>query len=509
MILLNRGDYMQFYFYNYNKKSNSTAIPPANNAVSKTVKLKAPTTEENPTIILEGIHNFNYAYAPSWSRYYYVTEHIILDNNRTELHLVTDVLATYRSEIYNFNTLILRQPTVDNSVIDDLLIPSLNETTYVQTTQTAFNSSGCFVLSVASSANVESNKGTPTAVNYVLTTSQFRDVCARLFDPVSYGTDEAIGTTMDIALQTICNPNQYILKATWFPFSTSELGTMTQPLKVGWIILSKGETDNYAVCPFQFKKLSVTVPPLISVSSGESWKKSADFTECKLYVPHVGVLDIPLTFADNTLTVEYMIDIYTGGCTVYVKSGNFVIATANGQVGYSMQINSMNYTFPEFNIGTALRMGISYFSSVKPETSISGTFLNPLNVFTGDPVTDAYVSQNKTYENLSETSDIKTGIQNALASALTPTPTSIGSTSSRGWCVYYPEIVSYTRYHAPINATAIHSVAGYATNRYTSIKNINQTGYYKFGYADFMATNSTPQERANIANILKGGFWYE
>lgn len=55
---------------------------------------------KSPILFVRGHYsNFNYVYVPDLKRYYYVDDVTIITNNYYELHLIEDVLYTYRDDI--------------------------------------------------------------------------------------------------------------------------------------------------------------------------------------------------------------------------------------------------------------------------------------------------------------------------------------------------------------------------------------------------------------------------
>lgn len=93
---------MNVYLFNINddprnlEKSIPAVLPAPIQA-----KLQDAIAYENPVILIEsGITDANYAYIPDLgNRYYYITEVVQVRRGLAELHLVVDVLQTYRTAI--------------------------------------------------------------------------------------------------------------------------------------------------------------------------------------------------------------------------------------------------------------------------------------------------------------------------------------------------------------------------------------------------------------------------
>ena len=91
-------------------------ITDANNKVSKsfspsltlTGTLRAPSDIIDPVITIESesVPNYNYAYIPEFSRYYYIDNITSIVNNIWQLSMHVDVLNTYSVQIKSLNALI-------------------------------------------------------------------------------------------------------------------------------------------------------------------------------------------------------------------------------------------------------------------------------------------------------------------------------------------------------------------------------------------------------------------
>ena len=92
---------MQLQLYrNFSKKENSTKIPNPNTATVVEVTMKQSTSLDNPVFILQGVDlDVNYCHLIN-GRYYFVNDIVLGNNNIYELHCSTDILATYRNEIF-------------------------------------------------------------------------------------------------------------------------------------------------------------------------------------------------------------------------------------------------------------------------------------------------------------------------------------------------------------------------------------------------------------------------
>ena len=89
-----------------------------------TAHIKDDTSIISPSIILSykkisTLKKCNYLYIPSMGRYYYVNDIVLKQGGIYELKCHVDVLMTYKGDIKNITTLILRQENVNNPYIED------------------------------------------------------------------------------------------------------------------------------------------------------------------------------------------------------------------------------------------------------------------------------------------------------------------------------------------------------------------------------------------------------
>lgn len=120
---------MQVKFYNCKddpKKLKKTLT----NETSFSVVLQANTTLLNPSILLNGAQfrdfvNLNYAYIPTFKRYYFVGDPTFLPGDMIEIPLSVDVLFSNKSTISSLSTLIERQEYKVNRYMTDSLLPTV------------------------------------------------------------------------------------------------------------------------------------------------------------------------------------------------------------------------------------------------------------------------------------------------------------------------------------------------------------------------------------------------
>lgn len=109
---------MQINFYNRTNDADHV-VKTTSNYQRVDGTLKNNCSKSNPTIIIsEGIRSKNYAYIPTFDRWYYITDYVILDKQRIEVHMKCDVLMSFADQIKKATAVIVRdgkkQGTVSN-----------------------------------------------------------------------------------------------------------------------------------------------------------------------------------------------------------------------------------------------------------------------------------------------------------------------------------------------------------------------------------------------------------
>lgn len=101
------------------------------------------------------------------------------------------------------------------------------------------------------------------------------------------------------------------------------------------------------------KSLNVASTQFVEVDCGiinvnEYWGAYLDYspyTQCQIYLPYIGIRPISVDeIMGKSVNVRYHVDILTGACCCFIKCGDSVLYTFNGQCSIPIPINSANYT---------------------------------------------------------------------------------------------------------------------------------------------------------------------
>lgn len=127
--------------------------------------VKEPCTITQPYFIIEYKADrlgYNYAYIPSWGRYYFIDNITVLKGCRMILNCTVDVLYTYRDSIKYLQCCVTRQENMQEPFLADEqmtfletydVISKYGTLTHFLSAENLTSSSKCFVLGVSGGAN--------------------------------------------------------------------------------------------------------------------------------------------------------------------------------------------------------------------------------------------------------------------------------------------------------------------------------------------------------------------
>lgn len=105
------------------KSQNNKLVKTYMNETEFEGKLREECNIISPTFILKcpisKLVNFNYAYIPSFKRYYYIKNINSIKSNLTEIDLTVDVLMSHKDDIRECSGVVSRQEYNFNKYLDD------------------------------------------------------------------------------------------------------------------------------------------------------------------------------------------------------------------------------------------------------------------------------------------------------------------------------------------------------------------------------------------------------
>lgn len=315
---------MQFKFYTFNKRKNSTKLPDSTGKTLE-VQIKSPSSVIEPVIELSATntpYNYNYAYCPEYSRYYYVKDWTF-DKGLWIGSLTVDPLASFRSNILNYSAFIERAKDHFDNMINDNLLSQKQEITIATTHKflDIFSEDGRFLVNV-NGANTTVT-GTTT---FALTRSGMRGFVAGLYDSSSWSDIFADGF-----MKGVFNPLDYVNWIKWIPLSGDALEPVlgqAQDLKIGfWTVQDPGSgsidgghnLQARAVTSWGITKAYAIQNINDTATKFNDWRdNNGNYTKYHMYIPAYGNYEIAPEIYNlyEKINVYYDIDLLTCSCNI-------------------------------------------------------------------------------------------------------------------------------------------------------------------------------------------------
>lgn len=336
-------------FYTFNKRNNSTKKP-TGTYKNYNVDFKGPVSILTPII---RIHDsafsitYNYCYIPTLGRYYFITD-IISDKGFWEIELKCDVLASYKTQIGNISTYVLRSAAqMDGNVIDTIYPVKANEDAHKvygnfgtysdETTITdPFRLHGaayCYVLGVAARTNTIACQAGST-VYYVMSSTQMQKFMEYLMTDVSEWSDISLSLYDEGVQRALLNPIQYIQSCVMFPFGAVKITNCTATHTIRFGTYTYNDPDEYVAAILYVGDNTSTGPTCqtggtIDVTRHPQadtrgmYLNGSPFTEYYVHIGPAGDFQInPNSFIDldiDTLTVTMKWDLTSGLCRIRIE----------------------------------------------------------------------------------------------------------------------------------------------------------------------------------------------
>lgn len=361
---------IQVNFYkNFNKKQNSTLQPAATASHDTfTCNIKDGCSVSAPVLDVLSVRGnpaalgYNYAYIPSFKRYYFITEwRYILGVWQCSMHV--DVLASFKTDIGSLRKYVLRSASAYDLDISDTRYPSKTEIT--QTIQAGNNPftlmvnvdnvlqpCGFFILGLVGlrpSVNVPCIGG----VNYYLLTGAemvefinflMSDTFAGIID------DPTAGLTTGVA-KAVVNPIDYIISCMYIPMRINGVSERVQP-KIGWWNTSPlsngcaaiGSGDTSAMVKAPTSLLSTFIVDHHPQYSRGHYLDLEPYSRYSFYLEPWGSinLDAALVSKYNTISYDIVVDLITGlGRLSILGNGSQILTNSFAQVGVPVQISQI------------------------------------------------------------------------------------------------------------------------------------------------------------------------
>ena len=488
-------------YKNFAKKTNSTKQPG-----SATLEYDCDLAEGSgvltPRILMRGSNpiQFNYGYLDFYKRYYYINNWRY-NAGIWSAELQVDPLASWKTQIGQQNLYILRAASAYNGRIVDAAYPIRAGKTAaigqmaagsVNPFAASYNT-GYFVVGI-----VNTDTGAIGAVSYyVFTPAQFKTLVNKLMGDVSvYGVTDI----SDELTKILANPFQYVVSATWLPFSPPTGGSVST-LKIGWwdFNIPCAKLSGYTLAGFSGPTINVPKHP--DALNRGYYLLTEPYSEYYLDLPPWGAFSLPADKLVDTdaISCYSSVDCITGVGTLWITplNSNAIITTIQGQIGVPVELAQLA---PSIN--NALNQAITAAESVTPSYNSDA---NVKTVDIGGHVINlpASAAPSNSSDNLQF--DIKSIVSNVATMIMSKWCPAQTLGNNGGFMAGYrdPKLYAWFAYQTTMdNAEKGRPICDRMT--------INQlSGFVQCGETDISIAAAYKTEIDMIKTYLSTGFYYE
>lgn len=161
---------------------------------------------------------------------------------------------------------------------------------------------------------------------------------------------------LDQLRKLVANPIDLLISLTIVPVKPQVTGAET--IKVGW--RDTGVAMNKISQQFmQFNFGSIDISEYFG-----SALDYAPFTKISIYLPYIGLKQLNVDeIMNNTIELQYNIDLFTGACVAEIKVGNAVLYSFNGNIANQIPITAESFdSFLRAVIGAVAAVGVTVAS---------------------------------------------------------------------------------------------------------------------------------------------------
>ena len=276
---------------------------------------------------------YTYVQVPDFNRYYFVSNVIVLSNNRVEYVCECDPLASFKSNIGSTVARIAFSTTGwDKDITDPRCLAKTTKIKYEARQATELTSQGCYVMTVFNNASDASNG---LGATYIMDAGNMQKVKEWMGDNTVY---QALVTYFG------GSPIDSIFSCTWVPFSyAANPGAGVSVIHIG-----NQDSTLYGITAYVISgtgilsgtEIQITIPYRYN-----DFRDASPFTDAQLYLPGIGNVDININdFLDSAkIHILYTMEYGTGDLTYYIEDdGGHLIQTASCNVASQCPLGQLN-----------------------------------------------------------------------------------------------------------------------------------------------------------------------
>lgn len=460
--------------FTLSKRDNSTKRPAAGSGHTFNCVLKSGSGIMHPTLSFDiGVTSdpsqYNYAYIPAFSRYYFIEEWYYEDALWTAT-LKIDVLATYKTEIGNSSLYIMRAAGAHDGSIIDTLYPAKTGCSYASDTiANPWDASMCFVIGC-----VSKNANFGSLAYYAVTVAGLSTICTNLLDPTTGAVTRDNGFNWDDCSQALqlalVDPLQYIKSCVALPVSIDDVtGSEAGVTVYNWSTLVGGK--RLYLNPYITKTYTFNISKHPDTTARGNYVNSAPYTNITLTMPPFGTFDIDtsVTCTASTLTATVKLDPITGQASLTITCNGIVLNRIVSQLGVPISLSSVTRDY----VGAASGLGGALTGA------LAGAAAGPLGIAIG----------------------AASGVGNAVNS-LKARASTIGNTGS--FATNQGNFRLDHQFFRPVADDNTHN-----GRPLCAVRQINSLSGYMIIQDGDVAINGTSAEDQAVRTYLESGFYYE
>lgn len=401
------------YFWQFSKRTNSTKKPTGiADAVTAEIELKDVTSLFTPVITLSADKfktgdqlntplKYNYCFINDFNRYYFVRNWVWV-KGFWQCELEVDPLATFKTEIGETGTMILRSASACDPDIIDTKYPTkgganlsyISKVSIWKTNMNAVDTNdGFFVVGV-----VNNDTGAMGATSYYACSGYtMREFISKLYASPAWMNITDAGISNDLQKMLI-NPIQYIVSCMWFPFNLYNPGSLTAitSIPVGWWSISLSGSNKFykltgsSLVDYRSIDFDIPVHPM---ASGQPqyyyWLRNSPYSEYQLVLFPFGVfpLDSAKLYGCSAIRCRMITDLITGVSTLCIirkkaTSMNFdtgsIFYSMNATMGIPLSLAQMSVDMSRITDGAtwALSAGMGMLSDSSATSELMSSAKN-------------------------------------------------------------------------------------------------------------------------------------
>ena len=343
------------YWLDFNKRQNSTKRPDLNQGTEINVYLKDNTSLDNPVFIVSGeLRTWSYCYAPSLSRYYFITDIVSISRDQFEVHCVMDAAATYRSEILAYNAFVERAASYYDVMVPDHALSMQQDIIYsgIAGSETRLDSTGTFIVPLAGKTGLQMVMFS----NLAAAGAFFNGLQVEGPD----GTIPAMSVLDDIFTSIgfqFFNAQDYMGAPYWIPVSYADLIGSSATLSIGMFgtTITEDLADAFAFPPITG---ALNIP---SNYYDDFRSRDPRYSQYFIWLPGVG--EVPLdsaAAAEGNLYFTMSLDVINGNVNYILETtGGALIGSFDGNLSVPLPFGQikMDYSAPIRNAASGAISG--------------------------------------------------------------------------------------------------------------------------------------------------------